>query len=31
MSMPAPYFALLISLVAMISITIFILMRRYHD
>jgi len=29
--MPLAYSALLISIIAMISITILILMRRYHD
>jgi hypothetical protein len=29
--MPLAYSALLISIIVMISITIFILMRRYHD
>ncbi len=29
--MPLPYFALLISIAVMISITILVLMRRYHD
>jgi hypothetical protein len=29
--MPLPYFALLISIIIMLSITLFILMRRYHD
>lgn len=29
--MPLPYTALLVSIIIMISVTIFILMRRYHD
>ena len=29
--MPFPYFALLISIIIMLSITLFVLMRRYHD
>jgi hypothetical protein len=31
MIMPTPYLALLVSIAAMLSITIFILLRRYHD
>jgi hypothetical protein len=29
--MPLPYSALLISILAMLAITLFVLMRRYHD
>gem|GEM_PF-2071802 len=29
--MPLPYAALLVSIIIMISFTIFVLMRRYHD
>ncbi len=29
--MPLPYFALLVSIIIMLSITLFILMRRYND
>jgi len=29
--MPLPYFALLVSIIIMLSITLFVLMRRYHD
>jgi hypothetical protein len=29
--MPFPYFALLVSIIIMLSITLFVLMRRYHD
>ena len=31
MMMPLPYSVLLVSIIIMISFTIFILMRRYHD
>lgn len=31
MIMPLPYAAMLISIIIMISITVFILMRKYHD
>ncbi len=31
MLMPLPYLALLGSILIMLSITLFILMRRYHD
>ena len=29
--MPLPYSALLVAIIIMITFTIFILMRRYHD
>jgi|WetSurMetagenome_2_1015567.scaffolds.fasta_scaffold13681_6 hypothetical protein len=29
--MPLPYFALLITIIIMLSITLFVLLRRYHD
>lgn len=31
MIIPVPYLALLISIVVMLTVTIFLLMRRYHD
>lgn len=31
MSVPVPYLALLISIAIMLSVTIILLMRRYHD